>query len=350
MLPRSAIFRAVTELLDSLWIHDEELGYQIFLSCPLPQYQHLRAADASYIDLHRLSEGSACLALRHWLSTTVAKQLERPPPPPGGRSGREQMTCIVVTGQGKSRNYWQRSDVRGAAMDLLLDLGLHCTLLPRNPGRLRLLLTPSDLPRLTVLLAALAELECLKPHGHHEHRAAPGTLGEDGEGQPAAPEGEPEAEGKATEPEPAAGGAEMKEEKEGTTKVPLSDASDEEKKEAPDEEEKASEEENFDKATEMAGLQKFKLKGKLRSAQSEDAESASPRCDRDDAAKAPPPDRGPFRRRDAPGRPGRGKVLDRSRRRMDDRELMRLARSVDDEAGPCHTRGPWVREKIHFLG
>eukprot|EP00913_Durusdinium_trenchii_P025930 g24331.t1 len=103
------------------------------------------------------------------------------------------------------------------------------------------------------------------------------------------------------------------EEKEGTTKVPLSDASDEEKKEAPDEEEKASEEENFDKATEMAGLQKFKLKG------------------RDDAAKAPPPDRGPFRRRDAPGRPGRGKVLDRSRRRMDDRELMRLARSVDDE-------------------
>lgn len=31
-----------------------------------------------------------------------------------------------------------------------------------------------------VLLAALAELECLKPHGHHEHRAAPGTLGECG--------------------------------------------------------------------------------------------------------------------------------------------------------------------------
>ena len=39
--------------------------------------------------------------MRHWLSTTVAKQLERPPPPPGGRSGREQMTCIVVTGQGE---------------------------------------------------------------------------------------------------------------------------------------------------------------------------------------------------------------------------------------------------------
>ena len=62
------------------------------------------------VDLHDQSEGAARLTLQWWLSTTVAKRLEV----------RDRLDCIVVTGYGKSRQAWDRTNVQAAALDLLL--------------------------------------------------------------------------------------------------------------------------------------------------------------------------------------------------------------------------------------
>ena len=91
------------------------------------------------IDLHGLSEGTARVVLCHWLSTAVPTKLEQD----------KELTCLIVTGYGKSRNQWQTSDVRQASLELLQDdLGLQAAVLPKNQGAIQVCLGEADLPAL----------------------------------------------------------------------------------------------------------------------------------------------------------------------------------------------------------
>ena len=125
-------------LFDSLEICNGPIGRHLFQHCSLPTFSNLRKSGSFKIDLHDLSEGSARLALRHWLSTSVLRELER----------NKSLSCIVVAGQGHSRKEWDKTDVREAALNLLRSLKLKASLLPENPGRIRLDLTEKDLPTL----------------------------------------------------------------------------------------------------------------------------------------------------------------------------------------------------------
>ena len=125
-------------LFDSLKICNGPIGRHLFQHCSLPTFSNLRKSGFSMIDLHDLSEGSARLALRHWLSASVANELQR----------NKTLSCIVVAGQGHSRKEWDTTDVRQAALNLLHGLKLKASLLPKNPGRIRLDLTEKDLPAL----------------------------------------------------------------------------------------------------------------------------------------------------------------------------------------------------------
>ena len=134
----SELFVSFNALFDSLEICNGPIGRHLFQHCSLPTFSNLRKCGSSKIDLHDLSEGSARLALRHWLSTSVLRELER----------NKSLSCIVVAGQGHSRKEWDKTDVRDAALNLLRSLKLKASLLPENPGRIRLDLTEKDLPTL----------------------------------------------------------------------------------------------------------------------------------------------------------------------------------------------------------
>lgn len=126
-------------LFDCMEIRNGPIGYDFYEQCILPTFFNLRKCDAAKIDLHELSEGAACLALCYWLTNKVYMELEN----------KKQLICIIVSGQGKSRKDWSTSDIRQAALKLLLALKLEASLLPENPGRVRLVLTKNDLPMLS---------------------------------------------------------------------------------------------------------------------------------------------------------------------------------------------------------
>ncbi|CAK9008610.1 Pentatricopeptide repeat-containing protein [Durusdinium trenchii] len=125
-------------LFDCSEFQSSALGRALFLQSKLPEFQELRGCDASKIDLHDLSEGTARLVLCHWLSTAMATKLEQ----------EKEFKCLIVTGRGRSRKEWQSSDVRQASLELLQDLGLQAGLLPKNPGAIRVCLRKADLPAL----------------------------------------------------------------------------------------------------------------------------------------------------------------------------------------------------------
>ena len=122
--------------MSSATTHSGEICTQLFPQCNLPEVRTLRACGSSKIDLHDLSEGTALLALRYWLSNAVARDLESSDP----------LTCIIITGYGKSRKDWDTTDVRQAALNFFQRLGLKPSPLPENPGRLRLVITKRNLP------------------------------------------------------------------------------------------------------------------------------------------------------------------------------------------------------------
>ena len=140
-MPKANVERTIVSfnaLFDSLEICNGPIGQNIFKHSSLPAFASLRKCKSSEIDLHVLSEGSARLALRHWLSNAVMRELER----------SKTLKCIIIAGQGHSRQAWGRTDVREAALNLLQSLKLKASLLPENPGRIRLDLTEKDLPTL----------------------------------------------------------------------------------------------------------------------------------------------------------------------------------------------------------
>ncbi|CAK9077169.1 Pentatricopeptide repeat-containing protein At2g31400 [Durusdinium trenchii] len=110
-------------LLQSAAVHSGEIGRQLFLQCNLQVVRTLRACGSSKIDLHDLSEGTDLLALRYWLSNAVARDLESSDP----------LTCIIITGYGKSRKDWDTTDVRLAALNFFQRLGLNAFPFPQNP-------------------------------------------------------------------------------------------------------------------------------------------------------------------------------------------------------------------------
>ena len=122
--------------MSSATTHSGEICTQLFPQCNLPEVRTLRACGSSKIDLHDLSEATALLALRYWLSNAVARDLESSDP----------LTCIIITGYGKSRKDWDTTDVRQAALNFFQRLGLKPSPLPENPGRLRFVVTKRNLP------------------------------------------------------------------------------------------------------------------------------------------------------------------------------------------------------------
>ena len=91
------------------------------------------------IHLHCLSEGTARVVLCHLLSTAVATKLEQ----------EKELTCLIVTGYGKSRKEWNTADVQKASLKLLQeDLGLQAAVLPKNQGAIQVCLREADLPAL----------------------------------------------------------------------------------------------------------------------------------------------------------------------------------------------------------
>ncbi|CAK9092641.1 unnamed protein product [Durusdinium trenchii] len=163
---------AYNALFDSLAIHNTELGRLLFAQSNVPVLLAVRRSVAREIDLHNLSEGSVHLALLHWLSTAVTKELEqlalsashtlaesgfplhaeraeRAAHTHNGRDAvltRCSLSCIIITGYGKSRKDWQRRNVQQAALKFFQDLELNASPLPDNPGRLHVVLTQRDLP------------------------------------------------------------------------------------------------------------------------------------------------------------------------------------------------------------
>lgn len=115
-----------------------QMSDQIFQEALPALLSRLPPIQAQYLDLHGLSEGSARLMLHWWLSTVVARRLCCESP----------LSCVVVTGYGKSRQCWHASDLQAATMDTLQSLKLNATVLPENRGRIRVTLTEKDLQKL----------------------------------------------------------------------------------------------------------------------------------------------------------------------------------------------------------
>jgi pentatricopeptide repeat protein len=95
------------------------LGGRIFRQGLLPLLQKSLLFEDLKLDLHNYSEGAARLILQWWLSRTVARRLEV----------SDRLDCIVVTGFGKSRQAWDTTDVREAALDVLQGLELDAQIL-----------------------------------------------------------------------------------------------------------------------------------------------------------------------------------------------------------------------------
>ena len=110
-------------LLDCRHIASEKsrLGGDIYQKGLLPILKRSSAFKGLKVDLHYHSEGAARLTLLWWLSTTVARRLEE----------NDRLECTVVTGQGKSRQVWDTTDVQAAALDLLKSLKLDAWVSPR---------------------------------------------------------------------------------------------------------------------------------------------------------------------------------------------------------------------------
>ncbi|CAK9015281.1 Pentatricopeptide repeat-containing protein At2g31400 [Durusdinium trenchii] len=127
-------------LLDCAELQENRLGGHLFLQA-LPLFGSHTSSFRwpEVIDLHGLSEGSAQLLLRWWLSTAVAQRLRS--------RGGEQVTYVVITGKGRSRQAWDVTDVKAAALRLLHALKLlrrevsHA----ETGGRFRLKLKKEDL-------------------------------------------------------------------------------------------------------------------------------------------------------------------------------------------------------------
>ncbi|CAK9020233.1 Pentatricopeptide repeat-containing protein, partial [Durusdinium trenchii] len=94
-------------LFDCSQFQSSALGRALFLQSKLPEFQELRGCDASKIDLHDLSEGTARLVLCHWLSTAVATKLEQ----------EKEFKCLIVTGCGRSRKARSRASSRAVAQE-----------------------------------------------------------------------------------------------------------------------------------------------------------------------------------------------------------------------------------------
>ena len=114
----------------------QSLGGHIFQQGLLKILQGTSVFQDLKVDLHDHSEGAARLTLQWWLSTTVAKRLEV----------SERLECIVVTGYGKSRQAWDRTNVQAAALDLLKGLKLDAQILREN------LVTSKDLKVVSLFL------------------------------------------------------------------------------------------------------------------------------------------------------------------------------------------------------
>lgn len=78
--------------------------------------------DLLRLELHYHSEGAARLSLQWWLSTTLLQRL----------ASSSEVTCKVVTGHGKSRQVWDRSDIQAAALETLRSLELKPWIVPQS--------------------------------------------------------------------------------------------------------------------------------------------------------------------------------------------------------------------------
>ena len=124
-------------ILDCRSISTKMLG-QIFQEALPALLSRLPPIQAQHLDLHGLSEGSARLMLHWWLSTVVVRRLRC----------ESALSCVIVTGYGKSRQCWHESDLQAATMDTLQSLKLNAAVLPENRGRIRVNLTEQDLQKL----------------------------------------------------------------------------------------------------------------------------------------------------------------------------------------------------------
>ena len=105
-------------------------------------FPKVAAARWNRIDLHDLSEGAAQLAVWWWLYVLVLPELS------SSLHSGALCRCEVVTGYGKSRMDWHRSDIRAATMSLLQHLGISCRFRHGNFGSLELSFGERDLARL----------------------------------------------------------------------------------------------------------------------------------------------------------------------------------------------------------
>ena len=120
LLPNIVTYNA---LLDCREIgSSKSLGGHIFQHGLLKILQGTSVFQDLKVDLHDHSEGAARLTLQWWLSTAVAKRLEV----------SDRLNCIVVTGYGKSRQAWDRTNVQAVVLDLLKGLKLDAQVLREN--------------------------------------------------------------------------------------------------------------------------------------------------------------------------------------------------------------------------
>ena len=133
-------------------LYTERVGFQLFREAlteeawPEMLFQH-----GAQLDLHPC--GSAMLAVLWWLAEVVQEQLD----------GDQAVKSFQInTGWGKTREFWQTSDVRAAVLNLLASCRIPCNIEPDNPGRLQVDLSRVDTVRLRTLFPK-SKLELVEP-------------------------------------------------------------------------------------------------------------------------------------------------------------------------------------------
>ncbi|OLP85583.1 Pentatricopeptide repeat-containing protein, chloroplastic, partial [Symbiodinium microadriaticum] len=87
-------------------------------------YDNLCNEEPTLLDLHYMSAGAGWMAVRWWLLEVLPQQL----------SSKKHSRCIIITGWGKSRPIWVKSDVQAFVLDKLQGHGIAAKVQKANQG------------------------------------------------------------------------------------------------------------------------------------------------------------------------------------------------------------------------
>ena len=132
----NATFSSYNAVLEAASSEAPGQGYELFLQARMSGlYGHLLKKGPAVLDVHDMSTGAGWIAVRWWLLEVLPPLL----------SSKQPRCCIIITGWGKSRAIWQKSDVQTGIQDNLKSHGIAAEVQRMNPGRLELHLTTWDL-------------------------------------------------------------------------------------------------------------------------------------------------------------------------------------------------------------